>query len=117
MPRNQADGWLYRTAVRMGLDELRRQTRQSRYERFVEFVRRSPTPEQVWAVREEQEKVRRVLGILKPREAELLVLRSHGLSYDELASALNLNPVSLGTLISRAQQAFRREYIKRYGEQ
>jgi RNA polymerase sigma-70 factor (ECF subfamily) len=47
----------------------------------------------------------------------LLLLRSHGLSYGELASALHLNPASVGTLLSRAQDAFRKEYIKRYGEQ
>jgi len=47
----------------------------------------------------------------------LLLLYSHGLSYDELASALNLNPVSIGTLLSRAQQTFRKEYTKRYGQQ
>ena len=36
--------------------------------------------------------------------------------YDELASTLDLNPSSVGTLLARAQQAFRKEYIKRYGE-
>jgi RNA polymerase sigma-70 factor (ECF subfamily) len=35
----------------------------------------------------------------------------------ELAAALELNPASVGTLISRAQQAFRKEFIQRYGEQ
>jgi RNA polymerase sigma-70 factor, ECF subfamily len=33
-----------------------------------------------------------------------------------LAAALKLNPASVGTLLSRAQQAFRKEYIQRYGE-
>ena len=55
--------------------------------------------------------------VIQPRHAELLVLRSQDLSYDELASALDLNPASIGTLLSRAQQAFRKEYIKRYGQQ
>jgi len=26
-----------------------------------------------------------------------------------------VNPTSVGTLVSRAQQAFRKEYVKRYG--
>jgi RNA polymerase sigma-70 factor, ECF subfamily len=51
------------------------------------------------------------------RQAELLLLRSHGLSYEELASTLHLNPASVGTLLARAQQAFRKEYINRYGKQ
>ena len=66
--------------------------------------------------RKKQERVRLVLAVLRPREAELLLLRSHGLTYDELASALDLNVVSVGTLLSRAQRGFRKEYIKRYGQ-
>ncbi len=66
---------------------------------------------------EDQERVRAVLAVIKPRQAELLVLRSNGLSYDELASALDLKPASIGTFLSRAEQAFRKEYIKRYGHE
>ncbi len=113
----KAEGWLYRAAVRTGLDELRRRTRRSRYESVIGFVRSVPTPEDVRSAAEEQEKVRQVLAIVEPRQAELLLLRSHGLSYDELASALDLNPASVGTLLSRAQQAFRKEYVKRYGQE
>jgi RNA polymerase sigma-70 factor (ECF subfamily) len=117
----QADGWLYRTAVRMGLNELRRETRRSRYERLFERVRWGktsgpPTPEDVRAAKENQDSVRVVLSVIDPRQAQLLLLRSEGFSYDELASTLDLNPASVGTLLSRAQQAFRKEYIKRYGE-
>ena len=79
-------------------------------------MRAIPTPEEVRAAAEDQEKVRFVLAVLKPRHAELLLLRSEGLSYDELATALDLNAASIGNLLSRAQQAFRKEYIKRYGE-
>jgi RNA polymerase sigma-70 factor (ECF subfamily) len=91
--------------------------RQERYERLVAFVRRSPTPEELLAARQEQDRIRRVLGALEPRQAELLLLRSQGLSYEDVAAALKLNPASVGTLLSRAQQAFRKEYVKRYGQQ
>lgn len=114
---DQAQGWLYRAAVRSGLDELRRQTRRQRYERLLGFGRRAPTPEEVRAANEEQARVRSVLASLESRQAELLVLRSQGLSYEELAFALDLNPASIGTFLSRAQQAFRKEYIKRHGEE
>ena len=116
-----AEGWLYRTAVRKGLDELRRETRRSRYEPLLSLLRlrenRPPAPDELFAAREERQKVRLVLSVIAPRQAELLLLRSHDLSYDELASALNLNPASVGTFLSRAQQAFRKEYIKRYGNE
>jgi RNA polymerase sigma-70 factor (ECF subfamily) len=111
-----AEGWLYRTAVRTGLDELRRQTRRSRYESVLGFVRGSPSPHELFAAQEERERVRLVLSLIDPRQAELVLLRSHGLSYEELASTLNLNPVSIGTFLSRAQQAFRKEYLERYGK-
>jgi RNA polymerase sigma-70 factor, ECF subfamily len=114
---DHAEAWLYRTAVRLSLDELRRQHRRTRFERLVTFVRPAPTPEELHATAEEQDRVRLVLGGLPGRQAELLLLRNHDLSYTELAAALDLNPASLGTLLSRAQQSFRKEYIKRYGEQ
>jgi RNA polymerase sigma-70 factor (ECF subfamily) len=110
-----AEGWLYRVAVRKGLDELRRRTRRNHYESRFGFGR-VPSPEELFAVAEEQERVRLVLAIIDPRQAELLLLRSHGLSYDELASALELNAASVGTFLSRAQDAFRKEYVERYGE-
>ena len=112
---DQAGAWLYRTAVRMGLDELRRQARRDRLDRLLRVFSTSPTPEDLRAVREEQQQVRAVLRRLRRRHAELLVLRSHGLRYDEVAAALTLNPASVGTLLARAQEAFRKEYVKRYG--
>ncbi len=114
---DHTQGWLYRVAVRMGLDELRRQTRRTRYERLFGSGESVRTPEEIRCTAEEQERVRLVLGLISRRHAELLILRSDDLSYEEVASALDLNPASIGTLLSRAQQAFRREYIKRYGEQ
>jgi RNA polymerase sigma-70 factor (ECF subfamily) len=112
-----AQAWLYRVAVRTGLDELRRETRRNRRAGLLRFVRTSPDPEEIRTSREDQERVRAVLAVIQPRQAELLVLRSQGLSYDELAGALDLKPASIGTFLSRAEQAFRKEYLKRYGQQ
>jgi len=117
-PRAQGEkteGWLSRTAVRQGLDELRLRTRRKGFERLLEFVQSTPTPEELRAATEEQERVRIVLAAINQRQAELLFLRSHGLDYAQVASALDLNPASIGTLLNRAQQAFRKEYVKRYG--
>jgi len=114
---DRAGGWLYRTAIRTALNDLRRHVRATRNERLSPTVTASQTPEQVHAAQEQQEQVRSVLAALDSRQAELLLLRNSGLSYDEVASALGLKPASVGTLLSRAQQAFRKEYISRYGEQ
>lgn len=115
--RQNPGGWLYRVAVRMAVDELRREARRARYERLVGFVRAMPTPEELHAAGEERDRVRLVLSVLSTGHAELLVLRGQDLSYNEIAAALDRNPASIGTLLSRAQQAFRKEYIERYGEQ
>lgn len=114
--RDNPQAWLYRSAVRTGLNELRRQTRQGLYEKLAARIQKPPrTPEELHAAREEQERVRLVLSRMEAHKAELLILRSEGLSYEELASALHLNPASIGTLLSRAQRAFRKEYLERYG--
>lgn len=111
----KAGGWLYRTGIHLGLCELRRRARHARYERLLRFVSPS-TPEEIRAAGEEQEQVRRVLAAIKPRDAELLLLRGNDFSYEETASTLGLNPASVGTLIGRARMAFRKEYTKLYGE-
>jgi len=119
-PRAQGDkthGWLYRAAVRKALDELRRQTRRARYESLFGFAKPAPNPEQTHAANEQQQRVRLILAQIEKRQAELLLLRANDLSYDEVAAALRLNPASVGTLLSRAQQAFRKEYVKRYGQE
>jgi RNA polymerase sigma-70 factor (ECF subfamily) len=112
-------GWLYRTAVRMGLDELRRQRRNEKYKPVFAFLgigSATPlSPEQVHAASQEQQQVRAVLAALKGRDSELLILRSEGLSYQEIAGVLRINETSIGTLLRRAQEAFRKEYVNRYG--
>ncbi len=76
----KAEAWLYRSAVRKGLDELRRRTRRTRYESFFGLVRAVPTPEDIRAAAEDQQRVRSVLAVIQSRHAELLLLRSQDLS-------------------------------------
>lgn len=120
-PRAQSEncgGWLYRTAVRLALDELRRRARRSRYESLLAIFSPAPlTPHDLFSNAETQGRVRAVLAAMPRRQAELLLLRTDGTSYEDLASALSINSASVGTLLSRARAAFRKEYVKRYGEQ
>jgi RNA polymerase sigma-70 factor, ECF subfamily len=109
-------GWLYRAGIRKGLDELRRQQRRDKYDRLLSLFGSAPSPEQLHSVAEDQRQVRIVLAALKHRDSELLILRGEGLSYEETAEILGLNETSIGTLLRRAQQAFRKEYVKRYGQ-
>src|SRR5262249_44425776 len=111
-----AAGWLYRTALRLALNDLRGRERRSRYEKEAALPAEAPTPEELRAAEQEREQVRRVLAAIDPRHAELLLLRHQGLRYDELAAAVEVKPGSIGTLLARAQQAFRKEYLRIYGE-
>ena len=44
------------------------------------------------------------------RQAQLLILRHSGLSYQEIAETLNVAPTSVGTLLVRAEKEFIRLY-------
>jgi RNA polymerase sigma-70 factor, ECF subfamily len=113
---SEATGWLHRTAVRMALDELRRRTRRERLDRWFQMIRHPLTPEEIQLANDRQSRVADVLSKMKRREAEILLLRADGMSYEALAKALSLSPTSIGTVLSRAQDAFRKEYIRRYGK-
>jgi RNA polymerase sigma-70 factor (ECF subfamily) len=113
-----AEGWLYRTATREALDEWRRQGRRERFERlFSVFVSRPLDPERALLVSDEQQRVRGVLAAIDKRAASLLLLWSEELSYRDMAAALEVNPNYVGSLLSRAQEAFRKEYRRRYGNE
>ncbi len=57
-------------------------------------------------------RVRAVLARLPERQGQLLLLRQAGLTYAELATALGVAPGSVGTLLARAERAFRDQYAK-----
>jgi len=113
---DSAGGWLRRTAVRLAIDELRRRARCERYDHMLTFVRGPRRPDELFLATEEQGRVRTVLAAMPRRQAELLLLRSDDVPYEELASALSINPASIGTLLARAKQNFRKEYVSRYGQ-
>lgn len=110
------EGWLYRTGVRLALDGLKMERRRARYEALASVFGIARTPQQALEENEESRRVRRTFSALKPEQTNLILLRAEGLTYGEIAAALNLNLTSVGTVLARAEQAFRREYGKRYGE-
>ncbi len=110
-------GWLHRTGLRLALDTLRKRKRREHYEALAPDPNESLTPEQAFQRMQQQMRVREVLAVLKPEQASLLILRSEGYRLAEIADTLRLNPNSVGTLLARADAAFRKEYVNRYGEQ
>lgn len=108
-------GWLTRTAVNLALDEIRRRERRGRLARWSIRFAVQASPEEILTARDDRARVLQVLAALKPRDAELLTLRAEGMPYEELAAILSIKSTSIGKLLSRAQDAFRKEYGRRYG--
>ncbi len=68
-------------------------------------------------MREERRvRVQEVLGDMKPRDAQILLLRAEGLAYRELAETVGVQASSIGTLLARAEAEFERKFRARYGE-
>jgi RNA polymerase sigma-70 factor, ECF subfamily len=114
-PLRQGDrvgGWLYRVATHLGYNALRSSRRRDQREQMVmaEGLLIAPSAAAEAERRALQAEVRAALARLKPREGQLLLLRQMGLSYRELAEALDVSPNSIGTLLARAEKAFRRAY-------
>lgn len=109
-------GWLYRTGLRLALDTLKKQKRRTYYEGLAPAPESTQSPAEALEQSERQVRVRRVLGALKPEQASLLLLRAEGHSLAEIGSLLHFNPNSVGTLLARADIAFRKEYVRRYGQ-
>jgi RNA polymerase sigma-70 factor (ECF subfamily) len=111
--------WIYRVATNGGLDALRMNSRRRQREEAaaseVSFTAHPTALERMLAA-ERAARVREVLASLKPRDAQLLLLRSSGLAYRELAATLGIEPGSVGTLLARAEAEFERRFRARYGE-
>ena len=60
--------------------------------------------------------VRALLAAMKPRDAQILLLRSSGMAYREIAQALGVQPSSVGTILARAERDFERRYRAQYGD-
>jgi RNA polymerase sigma-70 factor (ECF subfamily) len=103
--------WLYRVATNLAFNALRGHGRRQRREEQTVFggptTGSSPVDPADAAMRsDERAAVRRALAQLPERQAQLLLLRYAGLSYRELAAALEIAPNSVGTMLARAEAAF-----------
>ena len=118
--RSNIPGWLYRTAMNLGIDDLRSRNRHTQvaYEAS-HAVSASTQPEnglQLLLRTETQQRVRLALSKLKPEWAQILLLRANGYSYKEIASHLEISPASVGTLLIRAEDGFEKCYVELFGQ-
>jgi len=111
--------WLYRVAINAGLDAVRSNVRRRRREQQAgSKAGSSNEPGALEALLRDERcaRVRSVLASLKPRDAELLLLRADGMAYREVAAVIEVQPGSVGSLLARAEAEFERRYRVRYGD-
>lgn len=118
VPADEAAAWLSVAAAHTALNRLRSGRRRADRElRAVPPGAETPgaagtsVPDVADAIvtRDERRRVREALGRLPHRQAVALVLRHSGLSYAEVATALDLSPGSVGTTVRRAESALSKE--------
>lgn len=113
-PDPEVAAWMRRVCLNLGSNRIRSRTRlRARLERVgrLEPVQESghvDEPAEA-ALRDEQRRsVRAVLGQLPERQRDCLLLRHSGHSYKEIAKTLDVAVGSVGVILARGEQAFRR---------
>src|SRR3954452_12347845 len=110
VPAAEAGGWLTVAATHTALNLLRSgRRRTAREDAADDGPTVVPDVADLVITRDERSSVRAALARLPHRQAAALVLRHSGLSYAEVAAALDLSPGSVGTTVRRAESVLLKE--------
>ncbi len=108
--------WLYRVATRLGYNALRARTRRSGYEQAAGAEQEMNDAGEDPANEAERkillERVQATLRRLSVRHAQILSLRMSGMSYREIAAAIDVKASSIGALLARAESQFEEVYLE-----
>ena len=112
VPVAEARAWLSVAAAHTALNVLRSGRRRASRELAVAAKDEAVISDVAEAVvtRDERSRVRAALARMPHKQAVALVLRHSGLSYADVAAALDLSPTSVGTTVRRAESALREEF-------
>jgi RNA polymerase sigma factor (sigma-70 family) len=105
----QAPGWVRAAAAHLALNAIRGERRRERRQQLSGAAPPPMGPEETVLDHESRLEVRRALSRLPRRAAMVLVLRHNGLSYTEVARAMNITVGHVGTMLRRAESALRKE--------
>lgn len=106
--------WIFSVAMNLMRDETRRD---ARHRKRLELMREEakagavvmPGPTSMERD-EEREMARKAVARLAERDRDALLMKEEGLSYGEIATALELSPGSVGTTLSRARRRLMEAY-------
>jgi RNA polymerase sigma-70 factor (ECF subfamily) len=115
--RHNIRGWLYRVASNLAYNALRGERRRQRHQEQTVLEagvmeQGEADPAEIVLRANTRQMVQLALTTLPQHQAQLLLLRYAGLSYRELAEALDVAPGSVGTLLARAEAAFEKSYLR-----
>jgi RNA polymerase sigma factor (sigma-70 family) len=106
---DRARAWVRVAAAHVALNAIRGERRRDRRQQLAGAGVPPMSPEEMVLDRESRTEVRRALRRLPRRAATVLVLRHNGLSYAEVAEAMNVKVGHVGTMLRRAESALRKE--------
>ncbi len=103
--------WLFRAAAHRALNRVRGRKRRERRElaQAQDETAQTLDPQAQAELNEDRIRIRRALAKLPAKPATVLVLRSSGLSYSEIAESIGVGTGQIGTLLRRAEAALRKE--------
>jgi len=108
---DHARNWVYRATMHRAISELRTNRRREARELAVSTAGQSPDePQEQLERRELGEEVQTVLRRLNRRYAIVLALRHSGMSYKEISAVMDVKVNQVGTLLVRAEAAFKKEH-------
>lgn len=114
-PDDEVDAWLTRVCLNRASNALRGRTRSADHQgrsARLEPPENPDDPASAVAAADERAGVRAALAELPHRQRAVLVLRHAGYAYAEIAAAVEVSPGSVGTLLARAERAFRDVYTE-----
>jgi RNA polymerase sigma-70 factor (ECF subfamily) len=103
--------WLFHVATNIVRDSARRSgTRERAATQLVHETMRPEWPDMAIEREESVREARSALDTLRQRDREVLLMRDAGLTYDEIAAALEIQPQSVPSVVMRALRRFRTAY-------
>ncbi len=115
---HDSPAWLFTVAGRLAIDHRRASIRRERFaaggSRWAQTDDAPDATDDALLRDERVATVRRVLGTLRPRDRDMLLLHHAGATYREIAKRLGVARSSVGPLLARAHRRFVAGYSAAY---